>query len=84
MPVKSSGPRRDRIVISARVSQEAAAGWKNFCDANGISLASFLEVAGLELSKESFPPTVAARRRMVAAARKVDQARRSREPDRSA
>ncbi len=84
LPVKSSGPRGERIVISARVSQEASAGWKNFCEANGISLASFLEVAGRELGKESFPPSVTARRRMVEAARRVDLARRSRDSERNA
>ncbi len=79
MSVKSQGPPEERIVISARVSKEASAGWRQFCEANGISLAAFLEVAGVELGKETFPPNVAARRRMVEAARSVDLTRRSRE-----
>ena len=68
----------DREVLSARVSPEAAAGWREFCARAGISLAAFLEVAGRELAEESFPPSVSARRRMVDAAREVDRHRRSR------
>lgn len=67
-----------REVISARVSPEAAAGWRDFCARAGVSLAAFIEVAGVELANETFPPSVAARKKMVEAAREVDRSRRSR------
>ncbi|KAA3607279.1 MAG: hypothetical protein DWQ01_16425 [Planctomycetota bacterium] len=69
---------RQREIVSGRVSAEAAAGWRNFCQDNGISLAAFLEAAGLALAEETFPPTVEERKKMVDTARRVDLERRSR------
>ncbi len=68
----------DRVVLTAKVSKESAAGWQKFCAENGISLTGFIEVAGLELAEETFPPSIEARARMVELARKVDLQRRSR------
>jgi len=68
----------ERIVIAAKVSPDAAKGWRRFCDANGISLASMLEVAGLDLAEEPLSPTTKVSRRMVTRARGVDRARRDR------
>ena len=65
-------------VISAKISSESAAGWRNFCEANGISMSAMIEVAGLELAKEGHPPTIPARQQLVEQARAVDIARRAR------
>lgn len=78
--VEKKKPEGSREVLSARVSHDSAEGWRSFCARSGVSLAAFLEVAGLELAAESFPPSVEARQRMVEAARAVDLARRSRRP----
>ena len=67
-----------KVVLSAKVTKEAAEGWKNFCDNNGITLSAFIEVAGLQLANESAPPNVYERQLMVEQARKIDQQRRSR------
>jgi len=67
-----------REIVSGRVSITAAEGWRNFCEGNGISLSAFLEAAGLALVKETFPPSIAARRALVDEARRVDLQRRSR------
>lgn len=67
-----------RVVVSARVSKEAATGWRAFCDENGISLSALLEVAGRQLANETFPPRVEERRKMVEEARKIDIQRRAR------
>ena len=68
----------ERVVITAKISSQSAAGWRNFCDQNGISLTAMLEVAGLELAEETAPPIVEARQKMVEAARVVDGSRRAR------
>ena len=68
----------DRVALTAKISPESAEGWQNFCADNGISLTAFIEVAGLALARETFPPSVEARAQMVDDARKVDLARRSR------
>ncbi len=67
----SSKPE-SREIVSGRVSAASAKGWKDFCQNNGISLAAFLEAAGLALSKESFPPSVKERQMLVERAREVD------------
>ena len=77
MPGQSDKPQ-DREVLSAKISCEAANGWKNFCSANGVSVTAMLEVAGVELASETLPPTVEARKRMVEAAREIDRLRRVR------
>lgn len=69
----------ERVVISAKISKEAAEGWRNFCDVNGISLTAMLEVAGLALSTETAPPHVKERQNMVNDAREVDRQRRVRQ-----
>ncbi|MCU7933209.1 MAG: hypothetical protein KZQ90_20640 [Candidatus Thiodiazotropha sp. (ex Codakia rugifera)] len=69
----------ERIVISAKISKDAAEGWRNFCDGNGISLTAMLEVAGLDLLKETVPPRIKERLRMVDDAREVDRLRRMRQ-----
>lgn len=71
-------PSDEREVLSAKISRAAADGWRGFCSANGISLTSMLEVAGLELGRETIPPTLEVRNRMVSAAREIDINRRSR------
>jgi hypothetical protein len=82
MPSESENPDdKERVTLSAKVSKESAKGWRTFCDNNGISLAAMLEVAGQELLSESMPPTVEARRNMVAAARGIDRQRRVRRRD---
>lgn len=68
----------ERMIVSGRVSAIAADGWRTFCEANGISLSGFLEAAGLALAKETFPPSIEARRALVEEARRVDLRRRSR------
>ena len=65
-------------MISGRVSASSAEGWRKFCEANGISLSAFLEAAGQALAKETYPPSVEERQRLVEAARRVDLERRSR------
>lgn len=72
------GSSEERVVITAKVSRDAAEGWRQFCDGNGVSLTSMLEIAGLELANESLPPTVEARQRMIGRAREVDRERRVR------
>lgn len=68
----------EREVVSGRVSARSAEGWRKFCRQNGISLAAFLEAAGLALAQESFPPSVKERQKLVEKAREVDLERRSR------
>ncbi|MDJ0640177.1 MAG: hypothetical protein QNJ20_15215 [Paracoccaceae bacterium] len=68
----------DREVISAKVSQGSAAGWRKFCEDNGVSLAALLEVAGLHLADETNPPTTTERIEMIEEARAIDIQRRSR------
>ncbi len=68
----------EREVLTAKVSREAAAGWRDFCAKHGVSITAFLEVAGRELAAETIPPTEEARQRMVEKAREVDRNRRSR------
>lgn len=68
----------DREVISAKVSKQAAEGWRRFCHNNGISLTAMIEVAGIQLGDEEFPPRVQARVEMVNQAREIDIERRSR------
>lgn len=67
-----------REIITAKVSREAAEGWRNFCAANGISITAFIEVAGRELAAETNPPVIETRQNMVLEARKIDMERRSR------
>lgn len=69
---------QDRVTISGKVSPESAAGWRSFCEQNGITVAAMLEIAGLQLAAESFPPKVKERREMVEMARKIDRDRRDR------
>ena len=68
----------DRYMISGRLSKKAAAGWRDFCDANGISLTAFLEIAGLDLADDSSPSKVPERRKMVEKAKAIDTRRRGR------
>ena len=68
----------ERRIISARLSAEAAAGWREFCRANGVSLTAFMEVAGRDLAEDSAPSSVKARQEMVEAAREIDMRRRER------
>ena len=68
----------DREVISAKVSQNSAAGWRKFCEQNGVSLAALLEVAGLQLADEANPLAAIERIDMVEEARAIDIQRRSR------
>ena len=70
-----------QITLSAKVSQQSADGWKNFCSKNGITLSAFLEVAGLQLLNETAPPKVEERVKMVELARQIDQQRRVRRKD---
>jgi len=72
------GVGKKREVISAKVSSESADGWRKFCFDNGVSISALLEVAGLQLAGETFPPTVAERKKMVQMAREVDILRRTR------
>lgn len=72
------GKGLDRETLSAKVSADSAKGWKEFCRNNGISLAAMLEVAGLRLAQESYPPRLEERVSMVDAARKIDIERRAR------
>ena len=70
----------EREILSAKISRQSAEGWRNYCAANGISLTSMLEVAGLELAVEPVPPMTEARIEMIEKARQVDIKRRSRKP----
>ena len=67
-----------RETLSAKLSPEASEGWKSFCRNNGVSLAAMLEVAGLRLADETFPPQSEERKAMVDDARKIDIQRRAR------
>ncbi len=67
-----------QVTLSVKVSNESADGWKSFCDANGITLSAFIEVAGQQLATESYPPKVEERKHMVELARNIDQQRRIR------
>ena len=73
--------KKDRVTISAKISPEASLGWRNFCDQNGISVAAMLEIAGVQLANEAFPPKVEERRKMVHLAREIDRQRRDRRKD---
>ena len=66
-----------REVLSAKISSKSAAGWRDFCFAHGITLTAMLEIAGLELAKESNPP-IEARQAMIEKAREMDRERRMR------
>ena len=68
----------EREVITAKISHQAAEGWRKFCAENGVTLTALIEVAGLDLAQETSPPSVAARVRMVQRARVIDLERRSR------
>ena len=68
----------EREVITAKISRQAAEGWRKFCAENGVTLTALIEVAGLDLAQETSPPTVAARINMVQRAREIDLERRSR------
>lgn len=68
----------DREILTAKVSRQAADGWREFCAANGVTITALIEVAGLDLAAETIPPTVEARVKMVQRARDVDLERRSR------
>lgn len=72
-----------RVVITARISPESAAGWRRFCDASGVSMTAMLEAAGRDLAEETFPPTAKERQRMVLNAREIDRQRRVRKRSRS-
>lgn len=67
-----------RVVVTAKITPDAAKGWRQFCDGNGVSLSAMLEVAGLELATETLPPSIEARRRMAENAREIDRLRRVR------
>jgi len=69
---------QNRVTISAKISPEASLGWRNFCDQNGISVAAMLEIAGIQLANEEFPPKIEERRNMVSLAREIDRKRRDR------
>ena len=69
-----------RHVVSAKISAEAAEGWRRFCESNGVSLTAMIEVAGISLAGESTPPVVPERIRMVEQARMIDIQRRARRP----
>lgn len=78
MMVRKDDDASEREVLSAKVSSQAAEGWRSFCLAHGVSLTAMLEVAGLELAAETMPPSEEGRLRMVLKAREVDMRRRSR------
>ena len=68
----------EKEVQTARISRRAAAGFRSFCAAHGITVTGFLEVAGRELAAESPEVRVEMRREMIEMARRVDLERRSR------
>ncbi len=72
---KNNSPQ---VTISVKVTEQSAEGWKSFCDANGITLSAFIEVAGRQLATETHPPSVEERIRMVDLARDIDRQRRTR------
>ena len=76
--LSDQGALAEREVITAKISRKAADGWRQFCAANGVTLTALIEVAGLDLAKETSPPTVEARVKMVQRAREIDLERRSR------
>lgn len=76
--MKKSSPQ---VTISVKVTEQSAKGWKSFCDANGITLSAFIEVAGQQLAAETHPPSVKERIRMVELARDIDRQRRTRKKD---
>ena len=67
-----------QVTISVKVTEESSNGWKSFCDANGITLSAFIEVAGRQLATETHPPSVPERMHMVEMARDIDRQRRTR------
>lgn len=76
--MKKSSPQ---VTISVKVTEQSAKGWKSFCDANGITLSAFIEVAGRQLATETHPPSVKERIHMVELARDIDRQRRTRKKD---
>ena len=70
----------DRLMVSVRLSPEAARGWREFCRKNGISLTAFMEVAGVDLANDLAPSSIPERQRMVEQAREIDISRRERRP----
>ena len=76
-----NAPKDTRKVISAKLSKEAAEGWRKFCHGNGVSLSAMMEVAGLQLGEEPAPPNHPTRIEMVEQARAIDIERRSRARD---
>jgi hypothetical protein len=68
----------DREILSVKISKKSIAGWREFCAHGGVSLTAMIEVAGLQLAKETMPPKVPARLEMIKQAREIDLARRSR------
>lgn len=73
-----SDDEEEREVITAKISRQAADGWRRFCAGNGVTLTALIEVAGIDLATETIPPTVEARQKMIEQARQIDLARRSR------
>ena len=69
----------EREMIGARVSAASAEGWRAFCAQNGVSLSAFIEIAGVRLADEPYPPQTPERIAMIEEARQVDQERRSRQ-----
>ena len=65
-------------VITARISGEAAEGWRSFCALNGISVTALIEVLGLYLAAKRLPANAELQQRIVEDARKIDRQRRSR------
>ena len=67
-----------RVVLSAKISADAADGLREFCERHGVSATSVLEVGGRLLAEETIPPTLEYREHVVARAREVNRLRRSR------
>lgn len=68
----------EREILSAKISAHALEGWRSFCALSGISLTAMLEIVCHDLGEGTLPTSDEARQQLVASAREVDLARRSR------
>ena len=68
----------EKEILSAKISRQAAEGWREFCARHGISLTSSLEVLGLALAQDAEPVRMPVLHQLVESARQVDIQRRSR------
>ena len=54
---------KNRQILTAKISEEAANGWRDFCEMHGISVSALLEAAGEAAGRDIAGPPGLARQR---------------------